>query len=206
MAPMFSPEPRPEESAGALLARHGALLLSLARASIASRLSDETVMAYETDGLAPELTAPGAVFVTLTEAGQLRGCIGTAVAWRPLVEDVIGNAAASALEDARFAPLSRGELGRIAIALSLLSPPEPLAAASEAALLAALVPGRDGLILSEGRRKSLFLPQVWEHLPEPRDFVAQLKRKAGLAELHWSTTLAFHRFTAASVEEPGARH
>ena len=210
MALMFSPEPADgtalSANAEALLERHGARLLALARASIASRLGDGATMAFAMQDMPSELKAPGAVFVTLTEQGRLRGCVGTPAAWRPLVEDVIDNAAAAALEDFRFAPLAAEALGRIAIALSLLSPPSPLFAGSEAELIATLVPGRDGLILSEGGRKALFLPQVWEQLPEPRDFLGQLRRKAGLGERHWSSTLAFQRFTTASVAEPGAGH
>lgn len=209
MAPMSLPEPVLSDAVAVcedavLLARHGASLLALARRSIAWHLAEGTTMAYPLSGQPRELRARRAAFVTLSADGRLRGCVGTPVAWRPLVEDVIDNAAAAAVKDMRFAPLALAELEHVAIALSLLSPPTPLPAASEAALIAELVPGRDGLILSEGTCKAIFLPQVWEHLAEPRQFLAQLKLKAGLPENHWSRYLAFQRFTSTSVAEAGA--
>jgi len=189
-----------------LLARHGTALLALARASIAWQLSARAAAAFPLDDHPPELRAKRAVFVTLSVAERLRGCVGTPIAWRPLVEDVVDNAAAAALKDRRFEPLAAAELARVAIALSLLSAPTPLPARSEAELLDVLVPGRDGLILSDGRLRAIFLPQVWEHLAEPRKFLGQLKLKAGLAEDHWSPRLAFQRFTSTTVAEPGAGH
>ncbi len=208
MALMSSPElaapTREAPGDAALLARHGGRLLALARASIAWRLERGMPLPCDADAHPPELRAARAVFVTLTAAGRLRGCVGTPAAWRPLVEDVADNAAAAALEDMRFPPLAAGELGGVAIALSLLSPAEPLRAESEEALLALLIPGIHGLILHAGEARALFLPQVWRHLPRPRDFLAELKAKAGLAKDRWSPAFAFQRFTSASVAEPGA--
>ncbi len=208
MAPMPSLEPSAPDAAlaedAALLERHGSRLLALARTSIAWRLREGALMACEVADHPPELRARRAVFVTLIEQGRLRGCVGTPVAWRTLVEDVVDNAAAAAVEDMRFEPLEAAGLERVAIALSMLSPPTALRAASEEALIAQLVPGRDGLVLSEGARKALFLPQVWRQLPRPRDFLAQLKAKAGLPQHHWSPSLEFQRFSSTSVAEPGA--
>ena len=65
------------------------------------------------------------------------------------------------------------------------------------------MPGRDGLVLSEGDRRGVFLPMVWDSLPEPRDFLAALKQKAGLPRDHWSDTLRIERFCAESFGEPG---
>ncbi|HXM71266.1 MAG TPA: AmmeMemoRadiSam system protein A [Thermoanaerobaculia bacterium] len=209
---MSLPEPFLSDAAAdrddaALLARHGAALLALARRSIAWHLAEGTTMACALGAQPRELRARRAAFVTLSAEGRLRGCVGTPVAWRPLVEDVIDNAAAAAVKDMRFEPLALAELEHVAIALSLLSPPAPLPAENEEALIAELVPGRDGLILSEGTCKAIFLPQVWEHLAQPRQFLAQLKLKAGLPENHWSPRLAFQRFTSTSVAEPGVgRH
>lgn len=134
----------------------------------------------------PALTAPGASFVTLTQDGRLRGCIGSLQAWRPLADDVRDHARNAALHDPRFAPLDVTELARTRIEVSTLSPPQPLRCNDEAELLARLRPGQDGVILSAGRHCATFLPQVWEQLPEPGEFVAQLKRKAGLAADYWS--------------------
>lgn len=148
-----------------------------------------------------ELGARRAVFVTLKEAGDLRGCVGTLDPWRSLVEDVTQNAAAAATEDFRFSPLTIEELSTIAVSLSLLGMPSPLAVNSERELLVALRPGVDGLILREGERRALFLPQVWEHLSDPSSFVAQLKQKAGLSPAYWSSTIAFQRFESTSIAE-----
>jgi AmmeMemoRadiSam system protein A len=209
MAPMSLPEPTSEKVAGhapdaALLAAHGERLLALARASIAWRLREGARFGVDLAEHPPELQAQRAVFVTLSQDGRLRGCVGSALAWRPLVTDVAENAAAAALEDWRFAPLAAHELEEIGIALSLLSAPLPLEAASESELLARLEPGIDGLILREGQRQALFLPQVWQQLAEPREFLAQLKAKAGLPGDYWSSRIEFRRFTSSSVAEPGA--
>lgn len=185
-----------------LLARHGATLLSLARQSISWRIHHGDELRVDPKYYPPELTVRHASFVTLTLASQLRGCVGTPIAWRSLVEDVADNAAAAAVEDRRFAPLAAGELDALEIAVSLLSAAAPIAAASEAELIAKLRPGTDGLLLREDRRQALFLPQVWEHLPQPAEFLAQLKAKAGLPRDHWSPSLEFQRFTATTVAEP----
>jgi len=187
-----------------LLARHGARLLTLARQSIGWRLQHNDPLEVDPAHYPPELSVRRASFVTLTKAGQLRGCVGTppTSAWCSLVQDVASNAAAAAVDDCRFAPLVAGELDAIEIAVSLLSAAIPLVAASEPELVAKLRPGIDGLLLREERRQALFLPQVWEHLTQPAEFLAQLKAKAGLPRDHWSVSLEFRRFTAASIAEP----
>lgn len=187
-----------------LLARHGARLLTLARQSISWRMQRSDPLEVDPAQYPPELGARRASFVTLTKAGQLRGCVGTPPtgAWCSLVQDVASNAAAAAVEDCRFAPLGAGELDAIEIAVSLLSAAIPLAVASEPELIAKLRPGTDGLLLREERRQALFLPQVWEHLTRPVEFLAQLKAKAGLPRDYWSASLEFRRFTATSIAEP----
>jgi AmmeMemoRadiSam system protein A len=153
---------------------------------------------------APWLRAEGACFVTLTRQGRLRGCIGSVRARRPLYDDVWANARAAALADPRFPPLTAAELPETRIEVSLLSPPAPLpAAASEEEALAALRPGVDGIILEYGgEAHATFLPQVWESLPAPRDFLAHLKHKAGLPTDFWSPALRLQRYTVTSWEEP----
>jgi AmmeMemoRadiSam system protein A len=136
--------------------------------------------------------------VTLEIGGELRGCIGTLKARRPLVVEVAHMARAAAMEDPRFPPLARAELGAVQISISVLSVPAPLEFASEADLLAKLRPGVDGLILREGYRSGTFLPSVWDKLPAPADFLRQLKRKAGLAPDHWSDSLTIEGYTTES--------
>lgn len=172
-------------------------LLGLARQSIAYGVEHGRVMPVP-DG-DPVLARPGACFVTLNRHGELRGCIGSLQAWRPLLADVVDNAYKAAFEDPRFPPLSREELADLQIHLSLLSPTEPMHFTSEQDLLRQLRPGIDGLVLEDGWRRATFLPQVWESLPDPAAFLSQLKRKAGLPAHHWSDTLRAERYTVESI-------
>jgi AmmeMemoRadiSam system protein A len=182
----------------------GRRLLGLARqaitAAVAGPLSQPTPEARDEAWL----RAPGATFVTLTRAGRLRGCMGSIAPRRPLGEDVRANARAAALADPRFAPLAAFELAATRVEVSLLSAATPLAADTEAAALSALRPGRDGVILEHrGEAHATFLPQVWESLPEPREFLAQLKRKAGLPPGFWSPDLRLAVYTVMHWHEPG---
>lgn len=177
------------------------LLLGLARRSIAYGIEHGRALPVDPAEYGGVLREPGATFVTLHEEGRLRGCIGHLEAVAPLVEDVAGNAFAAAFRDPRFPPLARGELPRLAIAVSVLTPPEPVAFASEAQLIAALEPGVDGLILSAGRARSTFLPAVWESLPEPREFLRHLKQKAGLPADFWSDAVRIWRYRTESFAD-----
>ena len=149
-----------------------------------------------------ELDRPGATFVTLTQHGELRGCIGTLEAHRALRRDVEENARNAAFRDPRFAPLALAELHVTRIEVSLLSAPAPLPIAGEDDLLARLRPGVDGIVLAFRRQRATFLPQVWESLPEPGEFIAALKRKAGLAAGFWHDEIRIARYTAAKFREP----
>lgn len=142
----------------------------------------------------PALDVPGASFVTLMQGGRLRGCIGTLQAHRPLGDDVRANAVAAALRDPRFAPLPAAELAETRIEVSVLGAAEPLAADAEREAIERLRPFEDGLILAWRERRATFLPQVWETLPQPRDFLRELKRKAGLAPDFWAADLRLSRY------------
>jgi AmmeMemoRadiSam system protein A len=144
--------------------------------------------------------------VTLHRAGRLRGCVGSLTAYRPLRDDVHANARAAAFSDPRFPPLARDELDAVELEVSLLSAPEPLPVASEEEALALLRPGVDGVILEyrdpeDGDRRGTFLPQVWEQLPDPRDFLAHLKDKAGLPPNFWHPGIRLWRYTVTNWEE-----
>jgi MEMO1 family protein len=175
----------------------GAMLLAQARMAIARRLKLPSATAPH----APFLDAPGASFVTLKIARELRGCIGSLHAHRPLGEDVRANAQAAAFDDPRFAPLAVHEYESLQIEVSLLSASAPLAARSETELYALLRPGIDGVTLQWGQRRGTFLPQVWETLPTPHEFIAQLKRKAGLPIEFWAEDLAISRYTVEKFTE-----
>lgn len=155
----------------------------------------------------PELDHPllqqrGATFVTLTQHGELRGCIGTLEARRTLAEDVHANALAAAFRDPRFTVLSKHELARIRVEVSLLSTPQRIVFLSEEDLLGQLRPGVDGLILECCGRRGTFLPQVWDSLPSPRRFLAHLKEKAGYPQDFWSPEVQIYRYEVDKWKEP----
>lgn len=183
----------------ALLARHGAALLRIAAASIESGLKRGKPAGVDLSSFPPELTANGACFVTLKKKGRLRGCIGSPEAHRPLVADVAENGFAAAFRDPRFPPLEAAERSELTVSLSVLSPSSPMTFADEAGLLAQLRPGIDGLIIADQGRRALFLPSVWETLPEPRRFLSHLRAKAGLPADHFSPTFKAWRFIAEEV-------
>lgn len=198
-------------------ARLGQALLSLARGAIAgafdagagnARPIAGTVRA-ETLASAPipalaRLDAPGATFVTLTLDGALRGCIGSLQAWRPLRLDVTENARASALRDPRFPALSAEEFPRIRVEVSLLGAAEPFPVEGEDDAIARLRPRVDGVILTWRDRRATFLPQVWEQIPDPHAFLAQLRRKAGLPPDFWAPDLRLARYAVDKWVEPGS--
>ena len=153
------------------------------------------------DESAPWLAEPGATFVTLTQHGQLRGCIGSLQAQRPLLDDVKSNAVAAALHDPRFLPLKAEELDITRVEVSLLTPAQPMSFRDEADALAQLRPNVDGVIFQYGGYRSTFLPQVWEQLPQPREFMAHLKHKAGLPPDFWSPDVKLSRYTVEKWKE-----
>ena len=168
----------------------GDALLARARNAIARELGGAQVKEPEH----PALHQPGSTFVTVTRQGELRGCIGSLQAYRPLDQDVRENARAAAFRDRRFAPLRESELAATRVEVSLLTPAEPIRFATEEDAVRQLRQGIDGVILESGRHRGTFLPQMWEHLPDPWQFMSQLKRKAGLAEDFWSKDLRLYRY------------
>lgn len=168
----------------------GQELLALARSAIARSFGDDTP---ETP-VADSLRQPGAAFVTLTQQGRLRGCIGSLEAWRPLADDVRENAVAAAFRDPRFPPLAQEELVNTRVEVSLLGKPEAMRFSGEADALAQMRPNIDGIIFECNGRRSTFLPQVWEQLPEPPQFMAHLKQKAGFPPDFWSPDVKLWRY------------
>ncbi len=180
----------------------GAVLLPLARIAIADRLG-LPIGAGLPDLTALWLQAPGASFVTLTQEGRLRGCIGTIDVHRPLVDDVRANAVGAAFRERRFPPLTALEVPHTDIEVSVLSEHEPLMVGDEDAAIAQLRPGVDGIVLLRGARRATFLPQVWQTLPEPLDFLGRLKIKAGLPPSFWDDDIQLLRYTVSSWSEEG---
>lgn len=173
-------------------------LLALARDSIREGLGGQR-LAVRADDYPPVLRAPGASFVTLQLDFELRGCIGSLEARVPLALDVASNAWNAAFRDPRFDPLTPHEFEGLDIHLSVLTPSQPMQFTSEDDLLGQLRPGVDGLVIEESFRRGTFLPSVWEQLPEPREFLRALKRKAGLPVDFWSASLRVSRYTTVSI-------
>ena len=175
----------------------GRPLLALARNAIAAEFGLR-VAAVPLDNA---LNRAAATFVTLTQDGELRGCVGTLVPLLPLRVDVQKNAVGAAFRDQRFAPLGRREFELIAIEVSLLTRSEALRAADEDELLLQLRPGIDGVTIEYGASRATFLPQVWEQLPAPRGFIAELKRKADLPPDFWHADIGVSRYQVTKWKE-----
>jgi AmmeMemoRadiSam system protein A len=175
----------------------GPVLLDLARAS----LSEALHLGRGGEHREPWLEEPGACFVTLRRLDRLRGCVGSIRAYRPLREDVWENARAAAFHDNRFPPLDPGEMPEIRLEISLLTTPEPVAVTCEDDACRLLRPGSDGVIFEWGSCRSTFLPQVWEQLPDPLDFLGQLKHKAGLPPRFWAPDVKLSRYAVVKFEE-----
>ncbi|OGQ99909.1 MAG: AMMECR1 domain-containing protein [Deltaproteobacteria bacterium RIFOXYD12_FULL_55_16] len=179
-----------DESAQAagLTEEQGKALLWLARETIARQLGLE---AHEPGGdiaaslRDQELQGKRGTFVTLKEHGELRGCIGSLAALESIVESVKRNALHAAFNDSRFSPVRENELAAIELEISILTEPTTLAYADAADLLRSLQVGIDGVILRKGAQGATFLPQVWEQLPRPEDFLSHLCHKAGLPAEAW---------------------
>ena len=160
-------------------------LLRMAREAIEHRVEGKKLPPIDATSMTTNLQEQGASFVTLTIGGQLRGCIGALEAYQPLADDVCEHAAAAAFEDPRFPPLGKDELSRIQIEVSRLTRPVQLEYKDADDLLSKLRPYIDGVILKDGFRRATFLPQVWEKIPDPSDFLDNLCYKMGAAHQQW---------------------
>ena len=160
-------------------------LLRLARGALEAAVRGNELPPVDRSALPAALARRSSCFVTLTMGGRLRGCIGGLAAERPLYEDVQLRAAQAGLRDYRFSPVRRDELAGIEIEVSVLTTPTPMSNTSPDDLAARLRPGVDGVVLQQGGRKATFLPQVWEHAPEPERFLGMLCEKLGLPAGAW---------------------
>ena len=183
----------------------GDLLLCAARAAVAETLDRTTSLAgpaVDTGTLPAWAIEPGASFVTLKEDGRLRGCIGSLAAERPLLEDVRANAVGAATRDPRFAPLAPDELASVAIEVSVLSAPRALHVSSVREGCAVLRPGVDGVIVEAGTwHRATLLPQMWQYLPDPAQFLEHLWLKAGLTPGDWQEDLTLQTYTVRAWSE-----
>lgn len=160
-------------------------LLKLARQSLEAGVRGESLPPLDLSTLTPLLRQMGTSFVTLTQHGQLRGCIGALEPYQSLAEDVREHAVAAALNDYRFPSVQPEELPSIEIEISRLTKPQLLEYTDAEGLLRKLRPGIDGVILSDGVRRSTFLPQVWKKIPDPKAFLGYLCEKMGALSNLW---------------------
>lgn len=180
-----------------LSAERGGILLPIARAAISAALG----RAQQADEQALWLQEQGACFVTLTQDGELRGCIGTLEAHRTLLQDVKANAHAAAFRDPRFPALTAAELDKTQVEISLLSAMQPMRFSGERDALSQLQPDVHGVVIEYGRHRSTFLPQVWEQLPDVAEFMAHLKNKAGLPPDFWADEVRLSIYTVSKWKE-----
>ena len=187
-----------EPGAAASRDEQGRTLLGIARGAIGSQLGQAAAPRLDHPAW---LAQPGASFVTLTIDGELRGCIGSLQAHRPLGEDVAANAETAAFRDPRFAPLALQEWPRVAAEVSLLSAPEKAEFGDEIDLLARLRPGVDGVILEYGGRRGTFLPQVWESLRDRRRFMRSSSARRDLPRTRRSSQCSIWRYQVEKWRE-----
>jgi len=174
-------------------------LADIARKAIGLGIEHGKPAQVKSESFPRPLQALRATFVTLTLDGRLRGCIGSVVPHQPLVADVVANAHKAAFHDPRFKPLTLEESRRLGVSVSILSHPRPMAFRSEAEAIDGLRPEIDGIILeardAQGQpRRGIFLPQVWEQLPDPKTFFRHLKAKAGLPGNFWNDGVKLWRY------------
>jgi len=174
--------------------------LRIARKSILHGLSNGTALVVKPADYSDSLQQNLACFVTLHKHGQLRGCIGALEAYQPLINDVTEHAFAAAFKDPRFPPLSKDEFEQLKIEISVLGSPEAMQFIDQDDLLDQIQPGVDGLILEHGFNRGTFLPSVWEQLPDKKDFLNQLKMKAGLPISWWDDKVKISRYQTFQFE------
>ncbi len=178
------------------------LLLQTARNAIREKFTGKVLI--DKDRLLkkyPELNNPGAAFVTLNKNNQLRGCIGSIEPYRPLIDDIIDNAKSAAFSDPRFTSPEPEELEEIKLEISILSNPEPVSYKSIDELMTKIQPFTDGVILTSGFHRAVFLPQVWEQLPGFNLFFQHLCKKAGLSDNCLKDYPSIEKFRVTIIEE-----
>ena len=174
--------------------RYRNFLIHTAVQSIVYYLKEGKEITIKWDQIPYELQTIRATFVTLKLNGQLRGCIGSLQARNPLLLDIVQNAIKAAFNDPRFPAIQAQDLALLSLEISILSPLAPLAVEGENDLVEKMTPEKDGFILMDNDKQGTFLPSVWEQLPDKRDFLNGLKRKAGISD--WSDSTKVIRYQA----------
>jgi AmmeMemoRadiSam system protein A len=161
------------------------ILLKLARQAVEAAAANKPLPRVELEKLPPRLRENSACFVTLHKHGELRGCTGILVAQAPLATEVVRTAEQTALHDPRFYPVRPEEVPLLDIEISILTPPQPLHVSNPNDLPKLIRPGIDGVTLTKGPYRATFLPQVWDHIPDPVHFLDMLCQKMGLYPQAW---------------------
>ena len=184
------------------------MLVQIARQSLELYVRQQTQYHPDLAALPARVGEPGASFVTLTNRGRLRGCIGSTEAHAALAEDVARNAVAAATRDPRFMPVRAAELPHIRLEVTILTPPCAFSYTDYPDLIARLRPNLDGVMLVWGRRRGLLLPQVWQRIPTPAEFLEAICYKAGIPEAELQrqpTTITVYTFQVQHFPESGYR-
>ncbi|OPZ77858.1 MAG: hypothetical protein BWY78_00840 [Alphaproteobacteria bacterium ADurb.Bin438] len=185
-----------------LVNNFGSEIVQIAIDSIAMGLIDEGPLKIDLDDVPEELRAKGSCFVTIYKGGNLRGCVGTIFPNKSLAEDISANAHNAAFNDKRFDEIDVDELldGDVVVSVSVLSPLVKVDCANNDELLTKITMGEDGVVMIDGKIVSVFLPQVWDTIPDKRIFINELKTKAGVDKNYWSDTVNFYKFKVDTVE------
>jgi hypothetical protein len=181
-------------------------LLQLARQTISEYLDNKTYQEPDPELLAthPILEIPKGVFVTLKKNGnQLRGCIGELIYSDSLYKGIQRCAVKAAVNDRRFKPVGKDELKELSLSISVLEHPRQMRVNSPVEYLKRLRPHEDGVILIHKGRRSTYLPEVWEQIPDPEQFLSSLCLKQGSPASCWQdkeTVLYSYRATVFGEE------
>ncbi len=181
-------------------------VVKAARQSLEMFIRDDVIYHPDLAALPAALSEPGASFVTITNHGKLRGCIGSTEVSSPLAQDVARNAISAATRDFRFPSVTERELSEIHLEVTILTPPRALSYHNYDDLLTKIHPGTDGIILSSGIKKGLLLPQVWARIPQPDRFLEMIAQKAGIPSRELRDdppTITVQTFEARHYAEPG---
>jgi len=165
--------------------KEGEYLLGLARKTIEQELSEAGTVNKENELESPRFSEKRGTFVTLTINKNLRGCIGHIIESESLLNGIKENAVNAAFKDPRFNPLSKKEWKDVKIEISILTNPSSLEYSDADDLLKKIRPNVDGVIIKKGYYQATFLPQVWEQLPDKKEFFTHLCLKAGMDGNEW---------------------
>lgn len=189
------------ENLRSFASHHGKELMNISRLSLEEAVLKNKHFKPHRDDYPDVLFNKGAAFVTLEKHGELRGCIGSLMPNQSIAYDIALNSYSAAMEDNRFSQIEPEELKDIKISISLLSGFEPTTYNSEEDLLTKIVKGVDGIVIRDGDRQGVFLPSVWKQLPDPQEFLNNLKLKAGMSPTYWSNKIKVYRFRVVEISK-----